>query len=710
MSNVFNINARYAFRKDTYANWLAADEAIIEAQASDPEVKPLLAAGEPGIVEFEKNEETGELTAESQERLIKGEWLKIGDGITPWKDLPWAKGPQGPAGESGASGVYIGSEEPADEDVNVWVDPEAEDDEIIVDASAYVTAEAESVIDRVIAAQGGRTFTFAAITDMHYGNGSYTDGIQHACQALKYIDENIKLDAVVVLGDYTDGYLTTNYDDAIADFKGVNYLLNGLRFAPNLRLQGNHDFYDNQALIHRFVQSYSDDVVWGNKSGGYYYKDFEAYKLRVICVNVNEENGIDDNNKPIGNVACSVAQYEWFINSLDLTTKENAGEWQTLILSHQPLDWYDSNGIYSFAQILNAYKNGTSWQSSTLGISCDYADKNPAKLIGNIHGHIHNLLTDYIHFGNVVNGNKSEIWRISTPEACIGRANHYDGAWKETTTYGKTTGTAEDTSFCIYCIDLDNYTINAVCYGAGYDRQLNYSDGTQTITYSITNNLTDVTNDNGATSIEAGQSYSSILTATAEGDMTVTVTMGGTDITDSAYSNGAVTISEVTGNIIITANVIGNEVEEPDEPIVSYTNQIPVSIDTDGSIYNGKGYKDGYRLNSSGTETELTGTAVTGFIPVKGLDVIRFKNIAMTTADSSGNYIQCYDSTFTQVAGCKSNAIADWDFLFANQTFDENGNLTSFCLESSSYNYAYIRVSCAGLDENSVITVNEEIT
>ena len=32
----------------------------------------------------------------------------------------------------------------------------------------------------------------------------------------------------------------------------------------------------------------------------------------------------------------------------------------------------------------------------------------------------------------------------------------------------------------------------------------------------------------------------------------------------------------------------------------SYTNQVSTSVDTDGSIFNGTGYKTGYRLNSSG--------------------------------------------------------------------------------------------------------------
>jgi hypothetical protein len=88
---IFNFGARFSFRSDTLAKWES--------------VNPKLGKGEPGIVEFEKNEETGELTPESQERLIKGEWLKFGDGETAWIDLPWAKGPKGAQGIQGIQGI-----------------------------------------------------------------------------------------------------------------------------------------------------------------------------------------------------------------------------------------------------------------------------------------------------------------------------------------------------------------------------------------------------------------------------------------------------------------------------------------------------------------------------------------------------------------------------------------------------------------------------
>lgn len=339
----------------------------------------------------------------------------------------------------------------------------------------YVIAEAEEVIDKVIAAQGSRTFTFAAITDMHYGNASYTNGLIHACQAMQYIDSRIRLDAVSVLGDYIDGFTGTDYNNAIGDFKDINAELNNLRFAPNLRMHGNHDHYEpSSPILHRYITAYSDDVVWGSKLGGYFYRDFEDFKLRIICLNTAEENK--------DGLSCSVAQYNWFVNVLDLSSKEDAAEWQTLILSHHPLDWFISvEGGYVFWQILNAYLSGTSWTNTQgTAISCDFSGKNSAKIVGNIHGHIHNLLTRKIAAGRP-NGTEDTInvVRIATPEACFGRPNSYNDSWEynpfgEDTSYPKTQGTAEDTAFCIYCVDLDAHTVKAICYGAGYDREISY--------------------------------------------------------------------------------------------------------------------------------------------------------------------------------------------------------------------------------------------
>lgn len=84
------------------------------------------------------------------------------------------------------------------------------------------------------------------------------------------------------------------------------------------------------------------------------------------------------------------------------------------------------------------------------------------------------------------------------------------------------------------------------------------SGSTPTITYyTITNTLTKCTNGNSNSSVAKNTSYiATIIPNTGYKLDTVTVTMGGTDITSTVYNNGKITINSVTGNIVITATAI----------------------------------------------------------------------------------------------------------------------------------------------------------
>ena len=343
--------------------------------------------------------------------------------------------------------------------------------QVIETVPDYVVTEAMSVLDKVINAQGSRTFVLGAITDMHYGSSDYTDGVLHACQGMNHIAERIKLDALAVLGDYTDEH-QMDTDTAVTDLEEMNALLDPFCNIVNLRLKGNHDHRPNAAAqTYRYIMAHSDDVVWGSRIGGYFYRDFPAYKMRIICLNTTEVAR--------DNVSVSDAQYEFFVDTLDMSAKEDVAEWGILILSHHPLDWTVSSGACRFGNILNAYQTGGSWADGT--ISCNYENKNYATIVGNFHGHIHNLLTDKIYIGEPGNSAQTSVWRMCVPASRVDYVNHYNGVWQESSWYGKTPNTAEDTSFCIFCIDLDSHTIKAFCYGAGYDREVVYYEEQQEI-------------------------------------------------------------------------------------------------------------------------------------------------------------------------------------------------------------------------------------
>lgn len=229
--------------------------------------------------------------------------------------------------------------------------------------------------------------------------------------------------------------------------------------------------------------------------------------------------------------------------------------------------------------------------------------------------------------------------------------------------------------------------------------------------YSVTNDLTYAINSNEATSIESGSSYIANISAESGYALnSVVVTMGGTDVTSTVYSNGNVNITEVTGDIIIT--VVATETVSSSG---AYTNQIPISTDTDGTIFNSVGYQSGYRLGSSGTLSGQSGSYVTGFIPCKAGDVVRMKNVTfqygVTTAPTSSNQrLSFYDSSKTHLVQTNATALAG---VCSGVKGDDN-IWTEFTVKSTMSGtdcsgVAYFRINAAYIGADSIITVNEEI-
>lgn len=208
-------------------------------------------------------------------------------------------------------------------------------------------------------------------------------------------------------------------------------------------------------------------------------------------------------------------------------------------------------------------------------------------------------------------------------------------------------------------------------------------------TYSITNTLSGCSTNNVATSAEEGSSYFAVIAPNSGYTLTgasVSITMGGTDIASSAYSNGVISIASVTGNVVIAITAV---------EVPSYTNQIPISTDVNENVYNTTGYREGYRLNSSGAETALSGSVVTGFIPFTLGQEIVFNKFSGSESSNGGIYF--YDSTHTLIASNKVNTLISNGHLTAGEPLDytptspiyDSGSGRMKSLEGVSY----IRVS-----------------
>lgn len=143
-----------------------------------------------------------------------------------------------------------------------------------------------------------------------------------------------------------------------------------------------------------------------------------------------------------------------------------------------------------------------------------------------------------------------------------------------------------------------------------------------------------------------------------------------------------------------------------------YTNRVPLSIDTDGSIYNGVGYLNGYRLSSSGAIKERVGSTVSGYIPVSGGDVVRIAGVKWLNTDTSLNYVCGYDADFAHIGAVYSmNGGQGYGTTIWTSIEDLGGMNVAITLRQLS-NLAYIRVSSATDTQDGadmIVTVNEPL-
>lgn len=556
------------------------------------------------------------------------------------------------------------------------------------DVPDYVCSEAKRVAEAVEPLLTADSLCFIAVSDAHVGSDDQSrSSARHAFQGAQLLRQLLPVDFAVMLGDWVTGGTADDADIHTANHIAALEL--GSILHPELRLVGNHDqgSYNESAYLsaadtNKYIGRYSNLAVKPSSEPerGYFYYDLTEKKTRLICLNTGDLKDLTyaDANTTDGHYM-SAAQFQWLVDTL--SGAGTAGMTRILLLSHHPLHWYGY--MPSVLTVLNAYISGSSGSVTVNGtvISYNFSGKNSAQLIGTFHGHTHNFISGKI--------GDNEIARIGTPNACFSRSNEYGSSaypedfrnkYGETTTYGKTANSASDTAFVVNIIDFDSKVIHSVCYGAGYDRTISYGAD---VYYSISYALTSVTSSSAAATIKSGEAYTTTLNVADNYTIqSVTVTMGGVDITSEAYSNGTISISAVTGDVVITAVASG------------FTNQIPISIDSSGAVYNGIGYKEGYRIStSSGNESAASGMSVTGFIPVPASATIYIKGIDLTSGNST---MAWYNTAFKFISGTYCNN--------AFEAADANGVRK----KTFSNGVAYVRISGA-FGDNPIITINETI-
>lgn len=209
------------------------------------------------------------------------------------------------------------------------------------------------------------------------------------------------------------------------------------------------------------------------------------------------------------------------------------------------------------------------------------------------------------------------------------------------------------------------------------------------VTYTITLNLTNVASSNTATSIAKNASYTTTLSPTGGYKKlgTITVTMGGVDISASAVSGSTITIAKVTGDIVITCEAV----------ITNIIDTIGISANT------GLGTASGDNLTQSGYAAIGANNDAASLIHLTDGDTLRIKGASLPAENDNRSAIARYtsDGTFINAAFLRNGL--RWN----NLTFNNSGdNVVITCSGDR-----YFRIALICTDASAVIaTINEEIT
>jgi hypothetical protein len=591
-----------------------------------------------------------------------------------------------------------------------------------VDLPDYVRKEAAEVAARVRAVLKNDSVVSIKISDTHYVGDTATSsdkrqtdiGDIHACMAIKALTYLLPIDYIAHLGDVGAGTISQDnptHKKELTDF--LRYFREAVGSTPVFVAIGNHDtaiyyheeqkdggihtlsgdwLYDNFTAL-----SESDDTVMsGENVGGYCYRDFPDKKLRVFLLNTSENLIVNQHDS-----GTSETQRLWVAKALrELNTKDDASLWGVVVLCHYAMDY---GSTFYMSQVFKDYLDGVSHTEN--GETVDFSGYNGARFYAQFHGHWHNFKVDHLHADmNWTTKTLSPYgaWRLCTPNACYNQENTYKDKivygvkFGEDTAFHKTPNSANDTSFVVDVMNPSESKIYSFVYGAGYDREI---ENIGPVYYSISATLRHVTSSNDALRVEAGAAYVTTLAAVDGYELqSVIVKMGGEDITSAVYSNGVINITKVTGNIVIEATAIGGQ---------SVVNQLPISTDTDGSIYNGCGYMAGVKL-SKGDVATASGVYTSGFIPCKEGDTLYFKNCTMPDNNSNCRF-SFFDSTKTYITSRHWTTANDSEKLTI--TYGADGNITTLTLTDPTFfdDVAYIRFCCNYLGADSIVTVNEPI-
>jgi predicted MPP superfamily phosphohydrolase len=341
-----------------------------------------------------------------------------------------------------------------------------------------------------------KSLTFVQVTDTHYistKSSIYKLSLNHLKTVKEYANKNSNVDFITHTGDVVDG------NEAVSENKKdlndcVRMLADGAK-CPVYLAKGNHDdcsWWVAQDKLNRnytmcmtpedwydiAIKHLENTVVQDNndKIGAYYYKDFDAQKIRVIVLNSNDIPFIVQNNLPKyygqWTYGFSNEQLNWLAHvALNFSDKgKDKSNWAVITFSHVPFNKQASSKNDSQAKngeniegILKAFMNGSKYVSKvTTGdfgksVSIDFSQQGAMEYIAHFYGHIHK--SSYVN----ING----IRYISVLNSGAFNSNKGETPDREV-------GTSSEDAWDVITIDRQNKKIIIKGMGADTDREISY--------------------------------------------------------------------------------------------------------------------------------------------------------------------------------------------------------------------------------------------
>jgi hypothetical protein len=531
---------------------------------------------------------------------------------------------------------------------------------------------------------GGDCFSFIVMTDLHYQSNL---GKNSPKLARKIMDE-CGIKHVMTLGDVQHRGQHSTKAAVITELENIETMFLPVR-DNLLKTRGNHDgswgatlnsvtYPYNLTREELYEYFYKDNhrligAVVDENSGGFYVDDTDN-KVRYIILNthnnvyeLNEDGSAKYNNHKIARFQQS--QYNLVIEALN----SMADGWAVVVAGHVPISnayssaWGGDNSTGDhiiMRNLLKAYRNKTTYTGSwggtngydAVSVNVDFRNAKGV-IVGYFSGHIHN---DFLY------GHGTYGVDIITTRCDAAQEN--DATLKAE----RVAGTATEQCFDVFTVNKSTQTIYGTRIGAGSDRIIGYGNASAA-THSITNILSNCTNSNSNTIIEAGSPYNATIIANTGCTLdSVTVTMGGVDITASSYANGVITIESVTGDIVITVSAIKDSYTNLFDANAEYdtvnatrwwTNWMPFA--NSDMIYHIKGAKP-YKFQLKSTVSTTAEIYTTNANTLKGTTASYDSSVYLIQHDMSGNTTQ-YTGIRFMMNGMTRDSLVDSLIITANE-------------------------------------------